>query len=313
MDDYKMMVDAYKDAGGEDVFSDSDVAHVVLERDNILGAHEVEGLNVNLMNREKGLVAVKIEVESGYKIENPVHMCFGVLPEKGIQKIDMEVEVQKEAEIEVMADCVFPNAADVKHIMNAEIHIKKRGSYTYKENHYHGEEGGVEVIAKADIKLEEFSYLYTIFNLLKGRVGKIDFDYKAELNAYSTMEMLARMQGKKDDEIKIREEGKLKGEGARGLLDSKIAIQDKAEAEIINELTAYASGTKGHVDCTEIIKDQAVARAVPIVEVRNPEAKVTHEAAIGSVDDSQLQTLMARGLNEEEASEIIIQGMLNNE
>ncbi|MFW6271396.1 MAG: SufD family Fe-S cluster assembly protein, partial [Bacillota bacterium] len=37
-----------------------------------------------------------------------------------------------------------------------------------------------------------------------------------------------------------------------------------------------------------------------------------HEAAIGSVDNSQLQTLMARGLDEEEASEVIIQGMLNN-
>jgi len=68
----------------------------------------------------------------------------------------------------------------------------------------------------------------------------------------------------------------------------------------------------GHVDCTEIIKDQAVARAIPIVDVRHPEAKVTHEAAIGSVDSTQLQTLMAHGLDEEEASDVIIQGLLND-
>ena len=54
MDDYELMVDAYKNAGGEDIFSDSEVAHVVLERDNILGSHEVEGLNVSLKNREEG-------------------------------------------------------------------------------------------------------------------------------------------------------------------------------------------------------------------------------------------------------------------
>ncbi|MBS3740256.1 SufD family Fe-S cluster assembly protein [Candidatus Bipolaricaulota bacterium] len=312
MDDYQMMVEAYKEAGGEDVFADSEVAHVVLERDNILGAHEVEGLSVDLKNREEGLVGVKIEVKEGYKIQKPVHMCFGVLPEKGVQKIDMEIEVQEEAEVEVMADCVFPSAAKVKHIMNADIHIRKGGSYTYKENHYHGEKGGVEVIANSDIKLEENSYLYTIFSLLEGRVGKIDFDYEAELGDFSTMEMLARMQGAEDDEIKIREAGKLKGRGARGLLDSKIAVQDDASAEILNELTASAPESQGHVDCTEIIKDEAVARAVPIVEVRDPEAKVTHEAAIGSVDDTQLQTLMARGLDKEEASEVIIQGMLND-
>ncbi len=49
----------------------------------------------------------------------------------------------------------------------------------------------------------------------------------------------------------------------------------------------------------------------PIVDVRHPQAKVTHEAAIGSVDSSQLQTLMARGLDEKKAAETIIQGMLN--
>lgn len=312
MDDYKLMVETYKKAGGEDVFTNSDVAHIVLERDNILGAHEVEGLNVDLKNRGKGLIAVKINVEKGYKIKKPVHMCFGVLPEKGIQKIDMEIEVKEEAEVEVMADCIFPNATEVRHIMNADILIKKGGSYTYKENHYHGEGGGVEVIAKSDIKLEENSYLYTIFTLLQGRVGKLDFDYEAELDTFSSMEMLARIQGAGDDEIKIREAGKLKGRGARGLLDSKIAIKDRAKAEILNELTAYAPEAKGHVDCTEIIKDNALARAIPVVDVRDPEAKVTHEAAIGSVDNTQLQTLMARGLNEKEASEVIIQGMLNN-
>ncbi|MFW6238798.1 MAG: SufD family Fe-S cluster assembly protein, partial [Halanaerobiales bacterium] len=168
-----------------------------------------------------------------------------------------------------------------------------------------------EVIAEADIRLEKNSSFNSLFTLLEGRAGKIDFDYKAVLQDYSTMEMLARIQGKEDDEIKLREAAELKGQGARGLLDSKIALQDRAEAEILNELTAEASGARGHVDCTEIIKEEAVARAVPVVDVRHPEAKVTHEAAIGSVDDFKLQTLMSRGLDEEEASEIIIQGMLN--
>lgn len=311
MDDYKSMVAAYKDAGGEDVFSDSDVAHVVLERDNILGVHEVEGLNMDLKNKDKGLVSVKVKVENGYRIENPVHMCFGVLPEKGRQEIELEIEIGEDSEVEVRADCVFPGAVEVKHIMKADIHINEGGQYTYNEHHFHGENGGVEVIAEADIRLEKNSSFNSLFTLLEGRAGKIDFDYKAVLQDYSTMEMMARIQGKEDDEIKLREAGELKGQGARGLLDSKIALQDRAEAEILNELTAEASGARGHVDCTEIIKEEAVARAVPVVDVRHPEAKVTHEAAIGSVDDFKLQTLMSRGLDEEEASEVIIQGMLN--
>lgn len=312
MNDYQKMVTAYQKAGGDDIFSDSEVAHVVLERDKILGMHSVEGLEVEADKTDTNQVKVKITVREGYKIKNPVHMCFGVLPKEGKQIIDMDVEIQKNARLEVRADCVFPNAVKVQHIMDAVINIQSGGSYIYKEHHYHGDHGGVEVIAKSDINVEAEGKLVTKFDLLKGRVGKIDFDYEAQIAADATVEMLARISGQQDDLIKIREAAHLNGENARGILDSKIAIKNQAEADIYNELTANAAGAMGHVDCTEIIEDQAVARAVPIVDVRHPEAKVTHEAAIGSVDSTQLQTLMARGLDEKEASEVIIQGLLND-
>ncbi|MCD6508562.1 SufD family Fe-S cluster assembly protein [Candidatus Poribacteria bacterium] len=52
---------------------------------------------------------------------------------------------------------------------------------------------------------------------------------------------------------------------------------------------------------------------VPIATVTHPTAQVTHEAAIGSVDRKQLLTLMARGLREDEAVDVIIKGMLGRE
>jgi hypothetical protein len=64
------------------------------------------------------------------------------------------------------------------------------------------------------------------------------------------------------------------------------------------------------MDCTEIVRGRAEARNVPIVVVRDDRARVTHEAAIGSVGKKELETLMARGLDEEEAVDVIIRGML---
>jgi len=72
----------------------------------------------------------------------------------------------------------------------------------------------------------------------------------------------------------------------------------------------HAKGARGHVDCREIVKDHAVASAVPIVKVTHPLAKVTHEAAIGAVDQKELETLMAHGLDPEQATELIVRGML---
>ena len=71
-----------------------------------------------------------------------------------------------------------------------------------------------------------------------------------------------------------------------------------------------AEGARGHMDCLEIIKDQAVGQSSPIVKVCHPQAKITHEAAIGTVDKKQLETLIAHGLSPEQATDMIVLGML---
>ncbi|MGM0370754.1 MAG: SufB/SufD family protein [Bacillota bacterium] len=310
-DDYQQMVGAYEKLEGDtSPFEDSDVAHLVIQEDEVVGSHLVEGLEVDVEQEVENKVAAEIRVKTGYELEKPVHMCFGVLPAEGLQKIDLDIEVEDQASIEILAHCMFPNAEDVRHEMEAEIKVGKGSEYIYREIHEHGDNGGVEVIASADMVLEDNSRLETTFNLREGRAGKIDFDYQSQIGANSTLEMFANISGYADDQIKIKEAGQLAGENARGLLETRIALQDEAEAEIENEMIATAAGAQGHVDCTEIIKDQAIAKAVPIVDVRHPQAKVTHEASIGSIDNDQLETLLARGLDEEEASDVIIQGML---
>ncbi len=75
-------------------------------------------------------------------------------------------------------------------------------------------------------------------------------------------------------------------------------------------MIASAPEARGHVDCIEVIQGNAQARAIPIVKVTHEFAKVTHEAAIGRVDKKQVETLMARGLEEEKAIDLVVSGML---
>lgn len=64
------------------------------------------------------------------------------------------------------------------------------------------------------------------------------------------------------------------------------------------------------MDCAEIVRDAAVAENTPMVIVRNAQARVTHEAAICSASKKELEKLMARGLGEDTAVDVIIRGML---
>ena len=310
MQDYELMLDAYARAGGTpEVFKDSNVAHLVVHENKVIGSHLVDGLILEPVETESG-VRVRLIVKKGVRIGRPVHLCFGVMPEEGMQEIVMQVELQDGSGLELLAHCVFPNAVKVVHRMTAEIEVGNNASYTYNEVHFHGENGGIEVIPKAKIRIGKNSRLVTHFGLLQGRVGRLDLDYDAEILDGSTLEMTAKVYGSGVDRIRIREAGYLLGEGARGLSKSRIAVKGEARSEIFSELTAGAPGARGHVDCVEVIQGRAAASAVPMVKVTHETARVTHDAAIGRVDQKQVETLMARGLEEEKAIDVVIGGLL---
>ena len=295
---------------GSEVLRDPGVAHLTVNHNKILSSHTLEGLDIDVKEIEDG-VDVHLVLRRGVRIEKTVHMCFGMTPSEGVQRIKMRVELEEDSGIGVLAHCVFPNAVNVKHIMDAVIEVGEGARYSYLEKHVHGDKGGVEVYPKAVVHLAGAAQFKTEFELLHGKVGLIDVDYETTCEAESLMDVTARINGIEDDVIRISETGHLVGEGARGALTSRIAVSGRARAEVRNKLTASAAFARGHVDCKEIVRDHATATAVPIVEVSHPKAHVTHEAAIGSVDTKQLETLMSRGLDEDEASDLIIQGLLS--
>lgn len=310
MQDYQLMLDAYAKAGGApEVFKNSKIAHLVVHKNKVIGSHLVDGLVLEPKETKSG-VDVKLRVEKGKKIEYPVHLCFGVLPKEGVQEINIRARVEDGAGVKLLAHCIFPNAVKVVHKMIADIEVGDNAYYEYNEVHFHGSTGGIEVIPRAKIKVGNNSRLITNFSLLKGRVGFFDLDYHSEILDNSILEMTVKIYGYGDDRIKIKEAGLLAGRSSRGLIKSRIAVKDDAQSEIINELVATAPEARGHVDCVEVIQGNAQAKAIPIVNVTHELAKVTHEAAIGRVDKKQVETLMSRGLKEEEAVDLVVSGML---
>ena len=287
-----------------------DVAHIQVHHNKVVGAHLVPGFEVDVEEIPDGISA-RIRVKQRVHLAKPVHVCFGMLPEDGLQYIRLDIDIQEEAHASILAHCTFPNAKNVEHRMDASITVAPGSRYSYFERHVHGPHGGVLVVPKAEVAVQENAEFSTEFELLKGRAGRIEFDYVLTCQARSVADMTARINGRGNDRIAIRETARLVGEDARAVLTSHIALRDDARAEVYNTLSAHAARARGHVDCKEIVLGNAVAKAVPVVEVNHPTAHVTHEAAIGSVDSKQLETLLTRGLTEDEATELIISGLLS--
>jgi uncharacterized protein len=304
------LMKAFGDAGGDRaVLENKEIAHLVASGHTLLSMNSVKGLEVDARETMTGISA-KVTVKEGITIKNPVHLCFGVLHKKGTQKIRMDVRLEKNASAHFIAHCIFPKAEKVRHIMDAVIEIGENAEMRYSETHYHGPYGGIEVVPKSVVKISRNGRYFSEFTLIDGRVGTLDIDYAVEAGENAVTELTAKVFGHVSDDIKIKEKVVLAGENARGLIKTRVALEDEAIAEVTGITEGNAAGARGHVDCMEIVKDRAVAKAIPIVNVTNPLAKVTHEAAIGSVDKRQMETLMAHGLTPEEAVDVIVRGVL---
>lgn len=310
MSELDVLMKAYGEAGGDKaILGNNEIAHLVASGHKLLSMKSVEGLEVDAQETLSGINA-KVTVREGIKIKNPVHLCFGILHKKGSQKIKMDVTLEKNSSAHFIAHCIFPNAEKVRHIMDAVVEIGEGAEMRYSETHYHGLYGGIEVVPKSVVRIGKNGRYFADFTLIDGRVGTLAIDYSVEAGENAVTELTARVFGHANDDINIKEKVVLTGKNSRGIIKTRIAIEDEARAEVTGITEGNAEGARGHVDCMEIVKDNAVASAVPIVKVTNPLAKVTHEAAIGSVDKRQLETLMAHGLTPEEAVDIIVKGIL---
>lgn len=310
MSEFEGLMNAFVDAGGDKaILADKDIAHLVASGHKILSTRDIDGLEVNAKESLIG-INVEVTVKKGMKIKNPVHLCFGILHKEGTQKIKMAICLEENASAHFIAHCIFPDAVKVRHIMDAVTEIGEGAEMKYSETHYHGPYGGIEVIPKSVVNVGKNGRYFSDFTLISGKVGKLDIDYRVETGENAVTELIAKVFGHSDDKITIKEEVALSGENAKGLIKTRVALEDDASAEITGITVGKAAGARGHVDCMEIVKDNATAKAIPIVCVTNPLAKVTHEAAIGTVDKRQLETLMAHGLTPEEAVDIIVKGVL---
>ena len=302
---------AVLDSRGVDraIVRQEETPHLMVSGNQLLSLRQVPGLELDCQAGVEGVIA-RIHVLPGVQLARPLHLCFGVLPSAGRQSIEHHLRLDDGAALEVVAHCFFPNAQSVVHQMDAQIDVGDGACLSYREGHYHGRYGGVTVVPKANVTVGKRAVYRSDFSLTSGRVGRLDIDYELTANDDAVVELTARVFGHATDAIRIRERVVLAGAGSCGLIKTRVAVEDDAHAQIIGITEGNAARSRGHMDCLEIVKDHATASAQPEVRVSHPQAKVTHEAAIGSVDHHQLETLMAHGLSPEEAVDTIVGGLL---
>ena len=77
------------------------------------------------------------------------------------------------------------------------------------------------------------------------------------------------------------------------------------------KIVPAAMNCKSRVQCDALMMDgESVSNTYPFMKIDNATAQVSHEATVGKITDDQIFYLMSRGLNEAEATKLIISGFI---
>jgi len=299
-----------KSGGNVSDFLRKDIVSIIVSGNKVIGRNTVDGVHVRAKELDNG-VEIWIDIDDGTVIENPIHLCTGYLKPEGTQEILIHNHLGDRAKVKFISHCVFPSGVNFTHSMVADTDVGKNSEMLYEDTHMHSKDGGVTVKATYNTIVREGGSFQNLFYLTKTRVGKLFVKMSVTLEKYASAHIESKVYEREDDYLEIDEELYLNGEGSSGIAKTTVFATDRSRAKIINKAYGNAPFSRGHIECNEIIKGDSVeVGTVPELYVTNEKAELTHEASIGRVNVKQMETLMSKGLSEEEATDMIVRGML---
>jgi Fe-S cluster assembly scaffold protein SufB len=269
------------------------------------------------VDADKYTAETELELDNGYfiralegqKIAQPVESCLYIRTDRFAQHVHNLVVVEEGAELHIITGCAtHPGVRSGLHIGVSEFYVKKGGQLTFTMIHNWGED--VHVRPRTAVMVEEGGRYISNYILLRP-VKSVQMYPTVTLNGEGAM---TRVQS-----ILIAHPGCELDVGGRVILKAPhtraeviartLAIGGYSMAR--GHLVGMVPDIKAHLECRGLIIGNGVVHAIPELEGRVAGVDMSHEAAVGKIAAEEVEYLMARGLDEEEAVSTIVRGFLN--
>lgn len=250
-----------------------------------------------------------IRSAQGARIEHPVQSCLYIAKEKFSQNVHNVVIAEEGSHLQVITGCATsPHLVSGLHVGVSEFYVKKGAQLHFTMIHDWGEQ--VNVRPRTYVHVEAGGVFVSNYISLKP-VGS--------LQMYPTTHLAGEGAVARFNSILVAAKGAHLDVGSRVILSAP-----GTKAEIISraitsggtivargELIGQAPGIKAHLECKGLILKEGLMHAIPELRGYIPGVEMSHEAAVGKIDQAEIEYLMARGVDEEEAVSMIVRGFLN--
>ncbi len=246
----------------------------------------------------------------GAQVTAPVETCLYLKTEGFAQHVHNVVIVEPKASLHIITGCTtHPGVRSGLHIGVSEFYVRRGGTLTFTMIHNWAED--IHVRPRTGVLVEEGGRFISNYVLLRP---------VKTVQMYPTVTLAGEDAVTRLQSIFIAHPNCELDVGGRVILKAP-----RTRAEVIarslstggrcisrGQLVGEVPEVKAHLECRGLIlAPKGVIYAVPELEGQAAGVDMSHEAAVGRIAAEEIEYLMARGLDEEEAVSTIVRGFLS--
>ncbi len=239
----------------------------------------------------------------------PIQACL-YLGREQIQHVHNIIIAEEGAELHIISGCA--SGAHVgkggAHYGISEFYVKKNAKISFTMIHNWSE--NIEVYPRSASIVDENGVFLSNYVCMQP-VKKVQMYPTANLKGENSV---ARFSS-----VVIATPGSTLDLGSRAILEAAGASAELITRAITKggtiisrgHINGKTAGTRGHLECKGLILRDGVIYAIPEIEGSVVGTELSHEAAVGKLAREEIEYLMSRGLDEDEATATIIRGFLD--
>lgn len=239
----------------------------------------------------------------------PIQACL-YLGRQQIQHVHNIIIAEEDAELHIISGCT--SGAHVgkggAHYGISEFYVKKNAKISFTMIHNWSED--IEVFPRSASVVEDNGVFLSNYVCMQP-VKKVQMYPTATLKGENSVARFSSIViASKTSFFDLGSRAILEGKGASAELITR-AITKGGTIISRGHIFGKTAGTRGHLECKGLILQDGRIYAIPEIEGNVVGTELSHEAAVGKLARDEIEYLMSRGLDEDEATATIIRGFLD--
>ncbi|MEM1664781.1 MAG: SufD family Fe-S cluster assembly protein [Zestosphaera sp.] len=253
-----------------------------------------------------------IYVPPNTKIKDPIYTCLFITKKGFAQLLHNIVIVDDGAELNLITGCGVPDQpVGSLHVGISEYYVGKRGKLTYTMIHAWAPD--MVVRPRTAVRVGEGGE-YVSYYVIYSPVESLQTYPKVYLSEGGRATLNSIVVSEGSGVYDVGSAIVLEGRDSAGEILSRNLGRGSSFIYARSRIEGRAGPSRGHIECLGLIENNsATIESLPEISSSNPEAILTHEAAIGKISEDLINYLLSKGFSEEEARTAIIKGFLNIE